>query len=163
MADKTEMGPPRAAIVAIGDAAQLRARIDFCRDLLGIAGCSVLTPPPVAVVEQFSIGDEWASAEGNEPDVFVICAADDAYEMVISPVIVKIRENYPCASPLILVAGQLGDREDAMRAVGVFACMHRHINPISFLTSLVDAIAAARRERTNQFVLRPPFPTENSR
>ena len=163
MSEKTGMGVPRAVIGTIGDAAALRARIDFCRDLLGVAGCSVLTPPPVSVVEQFGVGDAWLFAEGHEPDVVVICAADEAYERVISSVITKVGEQYSCPCPLLLVAGQLGEREDAIRAAGVFAFMHRRSNPIIFLTSLIDAISAARTERTSRYVPRPPFPTENAR
>ena len=130
---------PRVTICAIGDAAALRARIDFCRDLLGLSGVFIEAPVPVATLTE-ALG----AFSPPFPHAVVLCAPDASYPELVAPFIRQLAERISQHTTIpVVLAGQPGEHEQAFRSAGVYSFMHLRANPIEILTGLIDTIRSA--------------------
>lgn len=132
---------PRVTVCAIGDAAALRARIDFCRDLLGLAGVIVEVPAPVG-----TIGEALAVLAVQQPSAVVLCAPDASYPELVAPFLRELSAQRGESSPPVLLAGQPGEHEQTFRAAGIHSFMHLRADPIELLSGLIDTISPASKE-----------------
>jgi methylmalonyl-CoA mutase len=101
----------RVALVAVGEPAQWRARVEFCRAYFGVGGFEVVETPGTQelaqAVQQFTETGARAA---------VICSADAVYPTIVPELVPLLREAGAAA---VLVAGRPKDQVEALTAAGV--------------------------------------------
>ena len=101
----------RVALVAVGEPAQWRARVEFCRAYFEVGGFEVVetagTPELAQAVQQFTETGARAA---------VICSADAMYPTIVPALVPLLRE---AGATVVLVAGRPRDHVEALMAAGV--------------------------------------------
>lgn len=101
----------RVALVAVGEPAQWRARVEFCRAYLEVGGFEVVETPGTQelaqVVQQFAATGARAA---------VICSADAVYPTVVPRLVPSLRGAGAVA---VLVAGRPKDQAELLTAAGI--------------------------------------------
>jgi methylmalonyl-CoA mutase len=108
---------PVAFLCNMGPLREHKARADFSRGFLSVAGYEILSPEgfkaPEAAVEAF--------AKSNA-QIVVICSTDDNYPALVPALALGIRAKRPEA--LILLAGYPQDQVEAHKRSGVDDFIH---------------------------------------
>lgn len=101
----------RVALVAVGEPAQWRARVEFCRAYFEVGGFEVVetagTLALAQAVQQFTETGARAA---------VICSADAMYPTIVPALVPLLRE---AGATVVLVAGRPRDHVEALMAAGV--------------------------------------------
>ena len=101
----------RVALVAVGEPAQWRARVEFCRAYFEVGGFEVVETPGTQelaqAVQQFTETGARAA---------VICSAEAVYPTTVPELVPMLREAGAAA---VLVAGRPKDQVEALTAAGV--------------------------------------------
>ena len=101
----------RVALVAVGEPAQWRARVEFCRAYLEVGGFEVVETPgtqePAQAAQQYSATGARAA---------VICSADAVYATTVPGLVPLLRGAGAVA---VLVAGRPKDQVELLTAAGV--------------------------------------------
>lgn len=111
-------GPPRVVLVPVGDPSVRSVRAHFARNVFGVAGFGIEEPLGFDTPE----AGAQAAAEA-EADIVVLCSADETYPD-LAPALCRALEAAG-ADPLVVVAGDVPERRDALEAAGVDAFIHR--------------------------------------
>jgi len=122
-------GRPRVFLAAMGPAKQHKARADFARGLLEVAGFEVVVP------QGFATPDEAvAAAVESGAGAVCICSTDETYPVLVPALIQGLRAARP-GLPVIL-AGYPPEQIEALKAVGVDEFIHVRANAIEVLTAI---------------------------
>jgi methylmalonyl-CoA mutase len=120
---------PKAFLFNMGPLREHKARADFSRGFLSVAGYEVISPlgfksPPEAV-EAFV---------NSKASIAVICSADDKYPSLVPPLVEAIRAARREA--IILLAGYPQDQVEAHKKTGVDEFIHIRADAKDLLADL---------------------------
>jgi methylmalonyl-CoA mutase len=120
---------PKAFLLNMGPLREHKARADFSRGFLSVAGYEVISPLG------FKGTQEAAGAFVNsKANLAVICSTDDKYPSLVPPLIETIRAARPEA--IILLAGYPQDQVEAHKKSGVDEFIHIRADAKDLLTNL---------------------------
>jgi methylmalonyl-CoA mutase len=112
-------GKPRpiAFLCNMGPLKEHKARADFARGFLSVAGYDVLSPPGFKTVE------EAADAFGkSDAGIAVICSTDDRYPSLVPALAQVIRAKRP--GTILVLAGYPQDKIETYKACGIDEFIH---------------------------------------
>lgn len=124
---------PRMFLANLGPPKQYRARADFSRAFLEVAGFEVVNPNGFATPEEAAAAAIQAGA-----DAVCVCSTDETYPALIPPLAAAWRAQKP-GQPLIL-AGYPTDQLDAHRAAGVEIFIHIRANALEVLSQIASRL-----------------------
>jgi methylmalonyl-CoA mutase len=108
---------PKAFLLNMGPLREHKARADFSRGFLGVAGYDVISPPGFKETQEAA--DSFANSKAR---LAVICSTDDKYPSLVPPLAKAIRAVQPEA--IILLAGYPQDQVEAHKKSGVDDFIH---------------------------------------
>jgi methylmalonyl-CoA mutase len=98
-------------LVAVGSAAQSRARVEFCRAYFAVGGFTVVETAGALELEEAA---QQFAATGAQ--AAVICSADSMYAEAVPRLVPRLRA---AGARVVLLAGRPKDQVDALAAAGV--------------------------------------------
>lgn len=120
---------PKAFLCNMGTLREHKARADFTRGFLSVAGYEILSPEgfktPYQAVEAFA---------NSDAKIAVICSTDDNYPSLVPPLAQGIRAKQP--ETLILLAGYPQDQIEAHKKSGVDDFIHIRADALELLSRL---------------------------
>jgi methylmalonyl-CoA mutase len=120
---------PRAFLCAMGPLKEQKARADFSRGFLSVAGYDVVS------AGAFNSPGEAAQAFAKSgARLAVICSLDDKYPTLVPPLAAEIRAQRPEA--IILLAGFPQDQVEALKKAGIDEFIHLRADAKELLASL---------------------------
>jgi methylmalonyl-CoA mutase len=124
--------PPRVLLLAYGDLKMRKARADFSQSFFSTAGFETVT--------EFAGSDADAAVKliaERDPDLVVLCSADQEYTAIAGPLVAKLRAISPTlkrASPIpVIVAGYPEAAVEQLRRDGVADFIHIRSNAVEVL------------------------------
>lgn len=134
-ADAMRMGRrARVYLANLGPPKQHRARAEFSRGFLEVAGLSVIAP-----AAGFATPEEAAAAAAESgAEAVCICSTDETYPALVPPLVAALRARRP-GLPVIL-AGYPPDQVEALRAAGVDEFIHLRANALEVLISIAKKV-----------------------
>jgi methylmalonyl-CoA mutase len=117
------MGPPK----------QHRARADFSRGFLELAGFEVLSPSGFATPEEAALAAVKVGA-----DAVCVCSTDETYPAIVAPLVTALRARKTGA--VVIVAGYPPDQIEALRGAGVNEFIHLRANALEVLTHIAKLL-----------------------
>jgi methylmalonyl-CoA mutase len=123
---------PRVLLLAYGDLKMRKARVEFSLNFFSTAGFETVT--------EFAGSDADAAAKliaERNPDLVVLCSADQEYTAMAGPLVAKLRTISPTlkrAKPLpVIVAGYPEEAVEQLRRDGVADFIHIRSNAVEVL------------------------------
>jgi methylmalonyl-CoA mutase len=113
----------------MGPLREHRARADFSRGFLAVAGYEVVSPLGFKATQEAV--DAFVNSKAN---IAVICSTDDRYPSLVPPLTQAIRSGRPQAT--ILLAGYPQDQVEAYKQSGVDEFIHIRADAKDLLTNL---------------------------
>ncbi len=101
----------QVALVAVGSAAQSRARVEFCRAYFAVGGFSVIETEGAPLLE-----DAARQFKATGARAAVICSADAVYAEAVPRLVPLLRA---AGAKVVVLAGRPKDQVDALAAAGV--------------------------------------------
>jgi len=101
----------RVALVAVGSAAQSRARVEFCRGYFAVGGFSVIETAGALELE-----DAARQFTATGARAAVICSADAVYAEVVPRLVPLLRA---AGAKVVVLAGRPKDQAEALATAGV--------------------------------------------
>jgi methylmalonyl-CoA mutase len=120
---------PRAFLLNLGPLREHKARADFSRGFLGVAGYDIVSPPGFKEVQEAA--DAFANSKAR---LAVICSTDDKYPSLVPPLAKAIRAVRPEA--IILLAGYPQDQIEVHKQCGVDEFIHIRADAKELLATL---------------------------
>jgi methylmalonyl-CoA mutase len=120
---------PRVHLVNMGPPKQHRARAEFSRGFLQVAGFEISNPPGA-----LSIADAVAAAIQSGAEAVCLCSTDETYPELVPQLVSALRAGNP--GIVVILAGYPQDHVDALRAAGVQEFIHLRANALEVLTSI---------------------------
>ena len=120
---------PRAFLLNMGPLREHKARADFSRGFLGVAGYDIVSPPGFKEVQEAA--DAFANSKAR---LAVICSTDDKYPSLVPPLAKAIRAVRPEA--IILLAGYPQDQIEVHKQCGVDEFIHIRADAKELLATL---------------------------
>lgn len=108
---------PKAFLCNMGPLRDHKARADFSRGFLSVAGYDVVSPSGFKTAQDAA--DAFANAEAR---IAVICSTDDNYPALVPAVVAAVRARKP--ETLILLAGYPQDQLEAHKKSGIDDFIH---------------------------------------
>lgn len=130
--------PLRARLVAVGDLAAQKPRIDFVRALLASGGVALVGESPDA-----SVDAALAAFAADPTAAAVICGADGDYPALVPALAGRLRS---AGASVLLLAGRPKDQVEALRGAGVDIFLHLGCDVLATLGELRGRLAAAGEE-----------------
>lgn len=122
-------GRPQVFLCNMGSLKEHKARADFSRGFMSIAGYEVISP------EGFKSPDAAAEAFAKSGAcVAVICSTDDNYPALVPALVPALRAKRP--DTVVILAGYPAEQLDAHRKSGVNEFIHMRADALELLTSL---------------------------
>lgn len=120
---------PRVFLANLGPPRQHRARADFSRGLLEVAGLEVVNPAGFKTPEEAATAAVESGAEA-----MCLCSTDETYPEWVAPLVKAVRER--CPRMVVILAGYPADQVEAHRAAGVEVFIHLRANALEVLTEI---------------------------
>ena len=120
---------PRAFLCNMGPLRDHKARADFSRGFLSVAGYELLSPAGFKTPEEAAE----AFAEANAK-IAVICSTDDNYPALVPPLVQALRAKKPEA--LILLAGYPQNQLEAHKKSGIDDFIHLRADALEVLSQI---------------------------
>lgn len=123
----------RVFLASMGPPKQHKARADFARGLLEVAGFEVVAPGGFATTDEAV-----AAAVASGAGAVCLCSTDDTYPALVPALVSGLRSARP-GIPVIL-AGYPPDQVDAHKAAGVDEFIHVRANALEVLTAIAKRL-----------------------
>ena len=127
--------PLKVFLANLGPLKQHRARADFSRGFLEIAGFEVISPAGFAQPQEAARAATEAGA-----DAVCVCSTDETYPTLVPPLVAALHSVKP-GVPIIL-AGHPPDQVEALKAAGVDFFIHLRANALETLTAIAARLGA---------------------
>lgn len=127
---------PLAFLANLGVAASHKPRSTWAQNLLAAAGVEAGANDGFSDVEALVAG--W---EGSSAALAVICGSDEDYATWLEQAVDALKK---AGCPVVLVAGRPGDREAALRELGVSDFVFAGADVLTSMTRVLDAIEVPR-------------------
>jgi methylmalonyl-CoA mutase len=108
---------PKAFLCNMGPLKEHKARADFARGFLSVAGYDVISPPGFKTIEEAS--DAFTKSEAG---IAVICSTDDHYPSLVPALAQAVRARRPGA--ILVLAGYPQDKVETYKAAGIDEFIH---------------------------------------
>ncbi|MGE3309386.1 MAG: methylmalonyl-CoA mutase family protein [Limisphaerales bacterium] len=129
-------GRPRIFLANMGPPKQHRARAEFARCFLEVAGFEVTVPrgfdTPEAAV---------AAAVESGAGAVCLCSADETYPALVPAVVAGLRAARP--GTVVILAGYPPDQVEAHKAAGVDEFIHLRADALEVLTAIAKRLGVA--------------------
>jgi methylmalonyl-CoA mutase len=113
----------------MGPLKEHKARADFSRGFLSVAGYEVISPEgmktPEAAAEAFA---------KTKASIAVICSIDDNYPALVPPLVQALKAKNP--KTIVILAGYPQDQIEAHKKAGVDDFIHIRADALELLTSV---------------------------
>jgi methylmalonyl-CoA mutase len=119
---------PKVFLLNMGSLKDHKARADFSRGFMSVAGYDVISPDGFKTVEEAV--DAFAKSGAQ---IGVICSTDDKYPAVVAPLVQGIRTQQP--GVLMVLAGYPQDQVEAHKKAGIDEFIHLRADAKDLLTS----------------------------
>lgn len=120
---------PRAFLCAMGPLRDHKARADFSRGFLSVAGYEVISPAGFKTAQDAA--DAFANAKAQ---IAVICSADENYPALVPPLVRALRAKSP--EVLIVLSGYPQDQLEAHKKSGIDDFIHIRADAFELLSKL---------------------------
>lgn len=117
----------------IGTVSQLKARLEFSRGFLEVAGLAVNSTNFYATVEEALV----AAAE-NDAEIITLCSTDDQYPMIVPEFSEKLKAL--CPQKAIILAGYPKDHIDSFTKAGIDFFLYMKADVYETLTNVLSKI-----------------------
>jgi methylmalonyl-CoA mutase len=118
----------QVALVAVGSAAQSRARVDFCRGYFAVGGFTVIET--AGAIELEAAAQQFAATGARAA---VICSADAVYAEVVPRLVPLLRA---AGAKVVVLAGRPKDQGEALAAAGVELFVQQGGDALALLAEL---------------------------
>lgn len=118
----------QVALVAVGSAAQSRARVDFCRAYFAVGGFTVIET--AGAIELEAAAQQFAATGARAA---VICSADAVYAEVVPRLVPLLRA---AGAKVVVLAGRPKDQVEALAAAGVELFVQQGGDALALLAEL---------------------------
>jgi methylmalonyl-CoA mutase len=120
---------PKVFLCNMGPLKEHKARADFSRGFLSVAGYEVISPEgmktPEAAAEAFA---------KTKASIAVICSIDDNYPALVPPLVQALKAKNP--KTIVILAGYPQDQIEAHKKAGVDDFIHIRADALELLTSV---------------------------
>ncbi len=123
----------RVFLANLGPLKQHKARADFSRGFLEVAGFEVISPAGFKTPAEAA-----AAALESAADAVCICSTDDTYPALVPPLVAALRVGQP--GIVTLLAGYPADQVEALRAAGVNEFIHLRANALEVLIAIATQL-----------------------
>ena len=130
-----------AQLVPVGNKKWRKARAEFSKNFLECGGFVVNSSGGWDKAE-----DALKELEENQPDMIVLCGADEEYPDWIKPVI----DRLTLKSKITILAGRPGGNEEKFRNVGIDHFIYKGVNMIDVLKEIQSDFGAIATEETDK-------------
>jgi len=120
---------PKAFLCNMGSLRDHKARADFSRGFLSVAGYEVLSPAGFKTPQEAA--EAFAKANAK---IAVICSTDDNYPALVPPLVQALRAKKP--ETLILLAGYPQDQLEAHKKSGIDDFIHIRADALELLSQV---------------------------
>ncbi len=124
---------PKIFLATMGPAKQHKARADFARGLLEVAGFEVVVPRGFATPDEAV-----AAAVESGAGAVCLCSTDDTYPALVPPLIQGLRAARPGLT--VILAGYPPEQVEAHKAAGVDEFIHLRASAIEVLTAIAKRL-----------------------
>jgi methylmalonyl-CoA mutase len=127
---------PEVFLCNMGSLRDYKARADFSRGFLSVAGYEVHSPTGFK-----STAEAVEAFLKSEAEIAVICSTDDQYPKLVPPLVEGIRAGRPTA--IIILAGYPQDQLEAHKKTGIDEFIHIRADARELLTNLHKKLGIA--------------------
>jgi methylmalonyl-CoA mutase len=119
---------PKVFLLNMGPLKEHKARADFSRGFMSVAGYDVISPPGFRTVEEAV--DAFVKSGAK---IGVLCSTDDKYPALVTPLVQGIRAKHSGA--IIVLAGYPQDQVEAHKKAGIHEFIHFRADAMDVLAS----------------------------
>jgi len=127
---------PVAFFANLGPISAHKARSTWSQNLLAAAGIGAAANDGFGDME--ALATAWKESAAS---LAVICGSDKDYEALLEPAVVALKK---AGCPVVLVAGRPGEREAALREVGVSDFVFVGADVLTVMTEVLDSVGVYR-------------------
>lgn len=127
---------PVAFFANLGPIPSHKSRSTWAQNLLGAAGIEASTNDGFDDIE--ALATAWKKSSAS---LSVICGSDRDYETLLQPAVEALKK---AGCPVVLVAGRPGEREPALREVGVSDFVYMGADVLQVMSRVLDSVGVQR-------------------